>query len=142
MALSPVSPLIGLEPARTIFKPLYPFGLWEAVTMIPPSAPRMRVKIHLFGTAQTDVKTSTPASKTPDEHWQQSPVTPDGCRNRQPLYQAVSLLRRPALSHKPVLRIVVRNFPSNIIGFKTRQSHIDSKKFVHSCVNIVYLIRP
>jgi hypothetical protein len=39
IASRPLSPLIGRAPARTSFIPLKPFGLWLAVTMIPPSAP-------------------------------------------------------------------------------------------------------
>ena len=33
----PVSPPTGCAPRRTIFIPLYCFGLWEAVTWTPPS---------------------------------------------------------------------------------------------------------
>jgi hypothetical protein len=39
IASSPLSPLMGCAPSRTSFMPLKPFGLWLAVTMIPPSAP-------------------------------------------------------------------------------------------------------
>ena len=35
----PESPPTGSAPRRTIFIPVYSFGLCEAVTMIPPSSP-------------------------------------------------------------------------------------------------------
>ena len=36
---SPDSPPTGSAPARTIFMPVYCFGLCEAVTQTPPSSP-------------------------------------------------------------------------------------------------------
>ena len=38
-----LAPLMGRDPSRTSFMPLEPFGLWLAVTMIPPSASRWKV---------------------------------------------------------------------------------------------------
>ena len=39
MSRSPESPPTGSAPRRTIFIPVYSFGLCEAVTAIPPSSP-------------------------------------------------------------------------------------------------------
>jgi hypothetical protein len=39
MSSRPESPPTGSAPARTIFIPVYSFGLCEAVTAIPPSRP-------------------------------------------------------------------------------------------------------
>ena len=37
--VQPESPPTGSAPRRTIFMPVYCFGLWEAVTQMPPSSP-------------------------------------------------------------------------------------------------------